>query len=289
MNLYYTSNAPGIFNHSFNTGAAIQSGGCRALVYGGVMFCVFRGGAAKGAIQFISRSIDGNQWSAPADIPLDKEEGQLPELFIFQGTLYVFQSGGTSIYQNSSLAVYDRGSKRFERVPFGHHFDGTPSIVEFKGHLHVFFRVPEKNWIMQRRSTDLEQWRAAYKVKGLGVNVTASDNPVAIAYQGLIHLFYKDDAGQTMLVKYDGEDAWTQPRVFIEQAYGYMPSVTIHNGLLKLVYSHHIGSGDDFAVYQYAYDGNSLSPRTRSSGLRSTEQVGLGVLGVNLVLVHRGV
>lgn len=222
------------------------------MVYAGVLFCVFRAADLDGAVQFITRPLSTQTWSTPATVPLDKQDGQLPDIFVFKDKVYAFQSGNGDLYQDSSLAVYDRESGTFQGTPFKHHFDGTPSIVEFKGYLHVFLRVPGKNWIMHRRAKDLADWRTVSKIESPADNVTTIDDPVAIAYQGLIHVFYKDEAGRTMLVKYDGENAWTVPRVFITQAYAFMPAVTIHNGLLKLVFSRSIPSEDGYPVYQYA-------------------------------------
>ena len=54
--------------------------------------------------------------------------------------------------------------------------------------------------------------------------------------------------------------------------------VTVHAGLLKLAFTRSIANADGRALYQYAYDGNALSPATVSSNLAATERVGLGVL-----------
>ncbi|MCS5516486.1 hypothetical protein NWF32_20495 [Pseudomonas qingdaonensis] len=116
------------------------------------------------------------------------------------------------------------------------------------------------------------------RCSGPGGSGDHPDDPIAIVYQGLIHLFYKDGDGRTLLVKYDGKQAWTEPRVFIEQAYPFMPGVTVHAGLLKLAFTRSIANADGRALYQYAYDGNTLSPATVSSNLAATERVGLGVL-----------
>ncbi|OUM22500.1 hypothetical protein B8W70_27290 [Pseudomonas sp. 1239] len=277
MQLCYAANMHGIFNRAFPTEAQPVAGGCRVVVHRGVLYCAYNAGG--NVAEFVAKVSGIDVWTTPTVLPLMVTPSRSLALFVFKDKVHAFRSDNQGVF---TLAAYNDTLMGFEPLTLSQPMHGSPSLVEFQGQLYAFYRHGYTKQIECLNSEDLENWGNGPVFRARGVAVTTPDDPIAIVYQGLIHLFYKDGDGRTLLLKYDGQQAWTEPRVFIEQAYPFMPGVTVHAGLLKLAFTRSIANADGRALYQYAYDGNTLSPATVTSNLTATERVGLGVLNGEL-------
>jgi hypothetical protein len=142
----------------------------------------------------------------------------------------------------------------------------SATFAQLNNMLYMFYKLHDSNNIYCTHTPDMEHWSEPALIKKDGVNTIKSYlSPVAIAYQDLIHLVYKDHLGGFFLLKSDGEH-WTSPIAFIGADYGHSPGIVVHNGLLKLVFCN-LSKAPSPALYQYCYDGNALSPVVASTML----------------------
>lgn len=285
MKLWYSASEHGILDHSLVT-TAQSSTTCRVATYGNRLFCVYLAPDTH-VVTFIGKTADTG-WSAPVDVVDRLPARGTPTAFVFNDRLQVVFNAaqGESV---SIRATYDNERNDFPTQRLGVPFKGTPSFVQLDATLHMFYVLEDSDNIVHRYSTDAVQWsRPALLKHANGSGVLSNLNPVAVVYQGLIHVFYKALDGNFYLTKFDGNTAWTRPRVFINDSYGHSPGAVVHNGMLNLVFSERADAAA-YDLYHYRYDGNCLSPVTLSSNLAARESIGLGVLSGKLHAVYCGV
>lgn len=289
MKCWYTSSRYGILNNSYSTSADMKST-CRVVNYKGTLFAVYIREGDGDKVGFIIKPSAAG-WASPLDVGAESHSGT-PAVFVFKNKLYVLCSGeyhARELITAPKLAEYDDLSGRFSVSDFATQFDGTPSLVELNGRLYMFYKGVEGSSILWKSTTDMSTWSEPQAVKIDGVNDLRTElEPVAISYQGLIHLVANMGGAQgTMLIKFDGDSAWARGRVFIEAPYSSTPGLAVHNGLLRIVFSGLIDARSDRALHQYCYDGNSLSAPDVSLNLGAKYEVSMAVQdGLLYVLYH---
>ncbi|KFE52004.1 hypothetical protein [Pseudomonas syringae] len=304
MKLNTTENIHGIMQ-GFSTLTAEAEDGCRTALHNGTLFCVYLGKGRK--ITYIMKPQEG-RWGDPALLvraasnntnyvvegqPADTEHSHytvnttdyenIPSLVSFNNKLWL-------IYTN------ELGSTEFHawdesHASFVHAHERALDIVESATYaqlnniLYMFYKLHDSSNIYSTHTTDMELWSKPALVKKDGVkSVSTYLSPVAITYQGLIHLVYKDRDGGFFLLKGDGE-CWTSPIAFIGADYGHSPGIAVHNGLLKLVFCN-LSKATSNALYQYSYDGNALSPVVASTRLSAGGSPALSTQGGKLVATY---
>lgn len=289
MKCWYTSSRYGILNNSNPTSADIKST-CRVVNYRGSLFAVYITEGVGDHVSFIVKP-SGAQWESPLDVGTESLSGA-PDVFVFKDKLYVLSSGyhhPRELTVSPRLAVYDDLGGRFSVSDFSTQFAGVPSLVELNGHLYMFYKDLGSNIVLWKSTTDMTSWSEPQAVKVDGVYDLVTDlDPIAISYQGLIHLFSNSGSKEgTSLIKFDGGSAWTRARVFVEKSFSSTPGLAVHNGLLRIVFSGLITPQGDRALHQYCYDGNSLSARDVSLNLGAKFAVSMAVQdGLLYVLYH---
>lgn len=283
MHLYSTSSVHGILDHTERLPGQTE-GSCRVVEFSGRLFCVYVEGTSRlGRPSYISRSAASN-WTEPQPVIDGVRCREAPHPFVYGGKLHVLVCSEGGIV---SLSTYDEARGTFGgAVVQKMEYSLTPCTAVLKGTLHVFYRWG-RGYIGHYSTTDLAKWRREnYTIADAGVPALTNLCPVAITYQGLIHLVYKSRNGGFYLVNYDDNAHSTRPRLLVSEDYGHSPGITVHNGLLKLLFSSKADM--PFDLYAYGYDGNALSVPTRSSALSATESPSATVLDGTLVACYRG-
>lgn len=285
MKLWYSASEHAILDHSYVTPAQASTS-CKLATYADTLFCVFLEQDTH-RVQYLSKTAD-TAWTAPADVVDRLPARGTPSVFVFNERLHVVFNA----VQGASVAIratYDDTRHDFPTQRLGVSFRSTPAFVQFKAKLHMFYLLEDSDSIGYRSSPDAVQWSRPALVKHVnGIGAVSHVNPVAVVYQGLIHVVYKTLDGKFYLTRFDGDRAWTRSRVFIPVDYGHSPGVVVHNGLLHLLFADNAGAATH-DLYHYCYDGNALSPVTLSSNLAATQSIGVGVLAGKLHAVYCGV
>lgn len=287
MHLYSTSSVHGILDHTEQMPGQTQ-GSCRVAEFAGRLYCVYLDGVADavaGNLKVISRSSTSG-WTEPQPVLDDLRCRFTPHLFVFNGKMHLLACSDIGVVL---LSTWDGTPGRFGEAVVQRHlqYDLTPTTAVLKGKLHLFYTWANHGYIGHCSTTDLAAWRReSYSVTDASVPVRTNLSPVAITYQGLIHLVYKSKKGGFHLVNFDDNAHCTRPRVLVAEDYGHSPGIAVHNGLLKLLFS--TRTDMPFDLYAYGYDGNALSAPTRSSALTATESPSAAVLDGALVVCYRG-
>lgn len=285
MKLYSTQNRHGILNSSFSTYGQSE-GACQIVAHENTLFCAFvNSTSATGPLAFMTRTNNAN-WGQPIAFAEDLHGAFAPCLFTFNGRLYALVG---AVLGQSLLMVYNPVSQRFESAGLlSMAFSDTPSVAVLGGRAHLFFQTRGSSNLFHKTSSNLQQWSVATVLKSDGLHViSGAGRPVAITYQGLIHLCVRLDTGKFHLFKHDGSTAWTRGVQLIDAEFAYPPGMVVHNGLLKLAFSD-AASASEHAIHLYCYDGNVIGPATLSTGLAATRGVGMGVVEGTLHAVYRG-
>lgn len=258
MNLNYTQNLHGIQSGSRLLGEA-SSGGCRMVLHKGTLYCAY---VIGGMVRISSRRAFSALWSVGT--PNTSFVGTaIPGLVSFDDRLVIVYTNASG---NAVVCQYNETTQTFTQMSvLTGGLTQTPTFAVLHGVLHMFYKRPGYASIFHTTTTDLVSWTGWTTVLKDNVNNAYSHlSPVATLYQNLIHLIYKDrDDQKVYLQKADGEN-WTSSILLIEKPYDHSPGLTVHNGLLKLIFI-----GNDRRLDQYTYDGNAISPVIPSSGLQS--------------------
>ncbi|RAU44657.1 MULTISPECIES: hypothetical protein [unclassified Pseudomonas] len=256
MHLYYTHNLNGILSDEIELYSASDRG-CRTAVHHGLMYCTYLD-EELGNVKVISKRgalgwdfVDG----------VDAVSSIVPALVSHNDGLYLIYANNK---QHMKVCRYNEVSKRFVAVPrlFGD-LSETPTFAALNGVMHMFCTVPDSENIFRKSSSDMMEWtRSSIVPTGSDGPAMTHLSPVAITYQNMIHLFYRDRRDRRFwMMKYDGFK-WSRRVLLIDQAYEHSPGITIHNGLLKLIFA-----GNTGALELYGYDGNAISPPALSHSL----------------------
>jgi len=289
--IWTTSSPHGILDHSFPTAGATEEA-CRVAHFRGRLYCVYIDGVRElDGIKVISKASTAGLWSQPAVVS-ETPARWAPCIFTFRDQLHVLYAttlGTTDLLtldEASGLFVFNRALNLSLEM--------TPSLAEVAGRLLMFFHVHENAVNVWQRSTlDLKEWSRSETVKVDGVHSLHSYlSPVAITYQRLIHLVYKDSAGGFHLLKFDGVRQWSRAQRLLDNDYPCSPAAVVHNGLLKLLFTQATAASEGpkahYEIHQYAYDGNVLGPVTVSTALGATNSPGAAVQDGVLHVLYRG-
>ena len=283
MNLYSTETSSFFLNRSYQT-PAVSEGGCRMVEFAGRLYCVYVDGTHElGPVKFMSRSL-GSEWSEPLSVFSELRSRQTPHIFVFNARLHVLAVSELGV---AVLATFDAVTGRFvtqDDVTLPSNMLMTPTSALHRGTLYLFF-VWGDGYVMFVSTADLKHWSVMRSVTEVGIPVRTNMSPVALSYQGLIHIVYKAKKGGFYLIKSDGEDN-TRPQLLVADDYNHSPGVAIHNGMLTLVFGSRADALGD--LYHYRYDGNVIGQPMRSSVLAATDSPGAAILESRMVLVYRG-
>ena len=283
MNLYFTETPFLFLNDSYQT-PAISEGGCRVVDFADRLYCVYIDGTQElGHVKFMSRSL-GSGWTEPSVVFAELRSRQAPHIFVFNGKLHVLAISELGV---AVLATLDAVSGRFvvhEDLSLPANMRMTPSSAIIRGTLYLFYGWGD-GYVSFVSTSDLKHLSIPRSVTEVGIPVRTNLSPVAISYQGLIHLIYKAKVGGFYLIKFDGERS-TRPQLLVADDYTHSPAAVIHNGLLTLLFGSRVDTVGD--LYQYRYDGNVIGPSMRSSGLAATDSPGAAVIEGRMVVVYRG-
>lgn len=304
MKLNTTENIHGIMQ-GFSTLTTEAEDGCRTALHNGTLFCVYLGKGRK--IMYMIKPPEGS-WGSPASLvraassntnyviegqPADTEHSHytinttdydnIPSLVSFNDKLwliYTDELGSTEFHSwDESHASFKYVRQRALDIV------ESASYAQLNNILYMFYKLHDSSNIYSTYTTDMEHWSKPALVKKDGVkSVSTYLSPVAITYQGLIHLIYKDRDGGFFLLKGDGE-YWTSPIAFIGADYGHSPGIAVHNGLLKLVFCN-LSKASSLALYQYSYDGNALSPVVASTMLSAGGSPALSTQDGKLIAIY---
>ena len=284
MNIYTTQSRHGILNHSRKTPGETE-GYCRATEYKRQLFCVFiNGPTAIGPPMVMSRSA-GTDWDPPVKLLEDFHGYNTPTLFTFAEGLYALVPG---VLGNALLLSYNDRARGFtDSRLLGFSIDGTPSTAVLNNELYVFYRTKGSRNVFYTSSADLQVWSRSRTLKIDGSRSVLTDLCTSVVtYQGLVQVIYKSDDKTFDLLQFDGEGNWTRARQLVTQPYAFDPAVVVHNGLLKLIFSERAGS--DYSLWQYSFDGHSISGPVQSTELSASRSIAAAVLDGELVLMYRG-
>ena len=283
MNLNCTENIDGIMQ-GFTTLTADAEDGCRTAVHNGTLFCVYLGPGRE--ITYMVKPQNGS-WGRPIILEYATAnnnnyvvEGQhgnpqsqdpavytgnnenIPSLVSFNNELWLIY---TDEFGSTEFRAWDESHASFVyRRQRGLTIEHSATFAQLNNTLYMFYKLHHATNIYCTHTLDMEKWSAPALVKKDGIKTIKSYlSPVAITYQGLIHLIYKDLEGGFYLLKSDGQH-WTSAIPFIGADYGHSPGIAIHNGLLKLAFCN-LAKATSPALYQYSYDGNALSPVVAST------------------------
>jgi hypothetical protein len=278
MNLNYTQNLHGIFSGSTLLDEA-SSESCRMVLHKGILYCAYLSG---GEIRLSSRQSSSAQWSLGTP-STGLVSTTLPGLASFKGQLVI-------VYKNTSgnIAVckYDETAQTFtQTAELTDGLSQTPTFSVLNGVLFMFYKHSGFSSVFYRTTINLVTWTTWKTLqKDKDNNISTYLSPVATLYQSLIHLIYEDrDDKKVYLLKSDGEN-WTSSILLINRRYGHSPGLTVHNGLLKLIFI-----GKNNRLDQYTYDGNAVSPVIPSNGiLCGPGSPGMAVQNGALVAVFPG-
>lgn len=289
--IWTTSSPHGILDHSYITAATTEEA-CRVAHFKGRLYCVYIDGIREfGTVKVISKASSAGLWSEPVVVS-ETPPRWAPCIFTFRDRLHiVFAStlGTTDLLtldEPSGLFVFNRTLDIFLEM--------TPTVAQVAGRLQLFHHLHDDAVNIWRRSTlDLKDWTRGETVKSDGLSAVRSNlSPVAVTYQRLIHLIYKDVAGGFYLIKFDGVQQWTRAQLLLREDYPHSPAAVVHNGLLKLLFTQATAEsqGPDvhYEIHQYAYDGNVLGPLAVSTGLGATNSPGAAVQDGVLHVLYRG-
>jgi len=289
--IWTTSSPHGILDHSYPTSAATEEC-CRVAHFKGSLYCVYVDGLRElGTVKVIRKASNAGLWSEPTSVS-EITPRWAPCIFTFKDQLHVIYAstlGSTlllTLDEPSGLFVLNRTLDIFLEM--------TPAVAVLDGRLHLFHHVhdnPVNIW--QRSTLDLKEWTRSTLVKSDGAHPLRSHlSPVAIAYQRLLHLVYKDADGGFYLLKFDGVRQWSRAQLLFRDDYPSSPAVAVHNGLLKLLFTQASAdtpaAGAHYDIHQYGYDGNVLGPRVTSTALGATNSPGAAVQDGILHVLYRG-
>lgn len=289
--IWTTSSPHGILDHSYPTSASTEEC-CRVAYFKGSLYCVYVDGLRElGTVKVIRKASNAGLWSEPASVS-DILPRWAPCLFTFKDQLHVLYAStlGSSVLltldEASGLFVFNRTLDIFLEM--------TPTVAVLAGRLVLFHHnhdAPRNIW--QRSTLDLKDWTRSTLVKSDGVNAVHSNlSPLAITYQRLIHLVYKDVGGGFHLLRFDGVRQWSRAQLLVPDDYPCSPAAAVHNGLLKLFFTQATAdtpaADARYDIHQYAYDGNVLGPVTVSTALGATNSPGAAVQDGVLHLLYRG-
>ncbi len=292
MNRIWTTSSPhAILDHSYPTSASTEEC-CRVAHFKGSLYCVYVDGLRElGAVKVIRKASRAGLWSEPATVS-EITPRWAPCIFVFQDQLHVIYAStlGTTLLltldEPSGLFVLNRTLDIFLEM--------TPSVAVLAGRLHLFHHVHDNAVNVWLRSTlDLKEWTRSTLVKSDGAHPVRSNlSPVAITYQRLVHLVYKDAAGGFYLLKFDGVQQWSRAQLLCRDDYPCSPAAAVHNGLLKLLFTRATGDtpapGAHYEIHQYGYDGSTLGLLAESTALGATNSPGAAVQDGVLHVLYRG-
>lgn len=262
MNLNSTGNIHGILQGSTKLATDASSGGsCRTELHNGTLYCVYVNNQQH--ITYIMKPQYAT-WGTSIKLEPATVSENTPSLVSFNGTLWLIHTNtaGNTVFsawdESKATFIYVR-EKTFE-------ISQSASFAQVNDKLHMFYKLSTSSNIFSASTSDMETWSRPVMIKKDGTHsILTNISPVAITYQGLIHLIYKDKDGGFFLLKSDGE-YWTSRIALIGADYHHSPGITVHNGLLKLVFTN-FSSTPPFDLSQYSYDGSSLSPVVASTVL----------------------
>jgi hypothetical protein len=275
MNLNYTQNLHGILSGSTLLDEA-SSQGCRMTLHKGILYCAYLSGDE---VRISSRQPSSTHWNLGTP-NTSLVSTVIPGLVSFKDQLVIVYKNTSG---NTAVCKYNETTQTFTQTSaLTDGLSQTPTFAVLNGVLYMFYKHPGFSSIFYRATTNLVTWTVWKTIqKDKDINVSTYLSPVATLYQNLIHLIYEDrEDKKVYLLKSDGEN-WTSSILLINRRYGHSPGLTVHNGLLKLIFI-----GKDNRLDQYTYDGNAVSPAIPSSGLQSgSGSPGLAVQDGALVAV----
>ncbi|MBK4994149.1 hypothetical protein IAE39_002323 [Pseudomonas sp. S37] len=287
MSLHYSFIDNGLLNHSESLSSS-SFGACRAVALNHNLYCTFRSETPPNKIRFTRLTPEGG-WSETLSDRVDDLEGD-PAIFTFKGKLYLLSSGeeqGDEYSTAPRLVSIDLDNNVASSSNFTIDFRGTPSLVEYRGALYLFYKGRENGELRWSSTSDLVTWAASSAVYSDAVEqIIPLDNPVACVYQGLIHLIHHSESG-IYLTRFDGMQGWSRSTQLVSKRFSHPPAVVVHDGLLNLFCIQPEGRPVDTAIYRYRYDGNTVGLPEVSINMQATNTPAAAVLDGRLCLVFR--
>lgn len=303
MKINTTENIHGIMQ-GFSTLTTEAEDGCRTALHNGTLFCVYLGKDRKimymmkppeghwGSPNVLTHAALGNNYvvdGQPADLEHPNQTvyttayDNIPSLVSFNNKLWLIHTGE---FGSTEFHAWDDSHAAFVYVrQRALDIVESATYAQLNNILYMFYKVHDSSNIYASYTTDMEKWSRPTLIKKDGIHpVKTYLSPVAITYQGLIHLIYKDSEGGFFLLKGDGE-RWTSPIAFIGADYSHAPGIAVHNGLLKLAFCNLVAATSP-VLYQYSYDGNALSPVVASTMLSAGGSPGLSTQDGKLVATY---
>ncbi|WGS50346.1 hypothetical protein LFL96_02225 [Paraburkholderia sp. D15] len=174
------------------TGNKIQtSAGPCSVVYQDRLYVFFR--ADRGDGVYYVTSSDGVTWSAPVDMKR-RARSHLSVAAHDESLVltYVNFEGDAVMYSKLSAGAWVHGNT-------GHSTSANrPGIAAFDGRFHIFYKDGHgKTGVMHISSRDAKDWVGGefFHVAG---NAETSASPTPVAYNGQLHLFYRDNGGNAV-------------------------------------------------------------------------------------------
>lgn len=292
MNKIWTTSSPhAILDHSYPTSAATEEC-CRVAYFKGSLYCVYIDGmAGLGDVKVIKKASNAGLWGEPVTVS-EIMPRWAPCIFTFKDRLHVIYA---TTLGTTNLLTLDEPTGFFELTgTLNIAMEMTPSIAVLAGRLHLFHHVHDNAVnIWQCSTLDLKDWTSSTLVKTDGQTTARSNlSPLAITYQRLVHLIYKDVAGGFYLLKFDGTRQWSRAQLLLREDYPCSPAAAVHNGLLKLFFtqatSETPAAEARYEIHQYGYDGNVLGPQVASTALGATNSPGAAVQDGVVHVLYRG-
>lgn len=278
MKISSTENIHGILQSSTTLASdAITGRSCRTALHNGILYCVYLNNQRK--IMYIMKPQYAN-WGTPIMLEPATVSENTPSLVSFNGLLWLTytNTSGSTVFR-----VWDESKATFLYVREKQiEVSQSASFAQVNDKLHMFYKLSASSNIFSASTSDMETWTRPVTIKKDGIkSISTNLSPVAITYQGLIHLIYKDSEGGFFLLKGDGE-RWTSRIALISADYYHSPGIAVHNGLLKLIFTN-FSSIPPFDLSQYSYDGSSLSPVVASTLLSACESPALSTQDGTLI------
>ncbi|CAM3222399.1 hypothetical protein BZK31_01715 [Pseudomonas floridensis] len=287
MKLNSAANIHGILSE-FNTITDDAVSGCRTALHNDSLFCAYLGEGRR--VMYVMKPqfapwgtplqlkhFSGSTTETPEEEPATNEVHDAPEIIGNKTnvpSLVSFNKKLWLVYTDDSASTVIRAWSDSHAAFLPVHrlnlnIEQSATFAQLNDVLYMFFKLHDSPNIWYIQTTDMKEWtKPALLKKNESDTISTYLSPVAITYQGLIHIIYKDKNGGFFLLKSDGE-AWTSPIAFIGADFAHSPGITIHNGLLKLVFCN-LSSTSSSELHQYGYDGNALSPVVLSRGLSAS-------------------
>ena len=216
--LTHIRSSNGLYWHSqreIGNSPIVTSAGPCSVVFDNKLYVFFR--AERDSTIYYVVSSDGENWSDPKKTDC-RSKSHLSAAALGDSLVVAYRN-----FQGDGIMCYKlRANGQSTIKNTGHNTSANrPGIVAFNGNYHIFYkdngpRAPyskDKTGVMHIVSADGESWRGAGSFHVL--NAETSSSPAAVAYNGELHLFYRDNGGNAIYHVFSGDGnkfEWVDPR-----------------------------------------------------------------------------